>query len=160
MDPFTFPQWWRIKVRRKALDLPSASPAFLQVLASIRNPVMRVGAFSEGRAKKAALDEGCDPTFRGKTQIHKERRFLSRNRYYGSRHPLPLTPSWMAKGYLHQTSHLLLGDHSREKSKWWGPRLARVKGSAVNIVECAGKEYPIHFSSDLRGWTCFAIMIG
>ena len=102
-------------LRRQALGLLTASPLPITVRLANRNPVMRVGAFSEVQAKKAALGNGYSSRVRsGQTSPRKERHSLSRNGYRGSPHPLPLTPAGGPRDIC-TTSH-------------WRPRPAQAKG--------------------------------
>ena len=100
---------------RHLLDQGTALLAPITALAGNRNPVTRIGAFSEGPAKKAALGNGYSSRVRsGQTPPRKERQSLSRNGYRGSPHPLPLTPAGGPRDIC-TTSH-------------WRPRPAQAKG--------------------------------
>lgn len=58
-------------MRRHATVLRTALAMPITAMLAKCNPVMRVGALSEGQSEKAALDSGCALTDCSKIQIHK-----------------------------------------------------------------------------------------
>lgn len=135
---FTTNKTRRIKMRRQAPELPAASRLTpLEENQSNRNTVMRVGAFSEVQAKKAALGRSYrrrvasrlpDKAKSRKAPDQRLNRLIS-----WESHPLPLTPIWMAKGYLHLTSRSIATTASHGGDPGWPP----IKGSAgKHVREC------------------------
>lgn len=118
-------------MRRQAPELPAASRLIpLEENQSNRNTVMRVGAFSEVQAKKAALGK----SYRRRVATRLPDKAKSRkapdqrlNRLISwESHPLPPTPIWMARGYLHLTSRTIATTASHGGDPGWPP----IKGSA------------------------------
>lgn len=128
---FTTNKTRRIKMRRQAPELPAASRLTpLEENQSNRNTVMRVGAFSEVQAKKAALGKSyrrrVATRLPDKAKSHKAPDQRLNRLISWESHPLPPTPIWMARGYLHLTSRTIATTASYGGDPGWPPS----KGSA------------------------------
>ena len=143
-------------MERQALDLLTVPPLPIPARRGKCNPVTRIGALSEGRAEKAALGNGYRSRVNsGQTTSRKERHSLSRNGYRGRPHPLPLTPNWLAKGYLHQCHNATTARGNPKGGDRDWPTLRAVQ---VNTIESAGRASRFAtLCSDLRGWTWCAL---
>lgn len=102
----------------------------LQIGEAKGNPVMRVGAFSEGQSEKAALGQSyrrrVAVRLPDKAEIPKAPDPRINGLISWEFDPLPLTPVWMAKGYLHLTSRTIATTASYGGDPGWPPS----KGSA------------------------------
>jgi len=118
-------------MRRHATELHAASRLDpIRESRSNRNPVMRVGAFSEVQSEKAALGQSyrrrVATRLPDKAKSHKAPDQRLNRLISWESHPLPPTPIWMARGYLHLTSRTIATTASHGGDPGWPP----IKGSA------------------------------
>lgn len=111
------PDWTRYRLTQGPLSLCGANCN-----------LVRVGALTKVQSEKLPWDKAIATELipvKAKSRKAPDQR-LNRLISWKS-HPLPLTPIWMAKGYLHLTSRIIATTASHGGDPGWPP----IKGSAV-----------------------------